>query len=109
MIKQQNHYHPSKTEKSLEFGTKEHGTKLVQRILQELQNPILYITGENGRTYRPNRRDLLKLRDLEPLQMQCDIEPKLDNTNLENNNEPLENCPTTITISNNSEKTPITQ
>ena len=67
------------------------------------------ITGENGRTYRRSRRHLLKSRDSESLQMQCDIEPELDNTNLENNTEPTENCPTTITISNTSEKPLVTQ
>ena len=37
-----NHYHPSKKEKSLKLGTNEYGTKLVQRVLQELQkNPML--------------------------------------------------------------------
>ena len=40
MIKQQNHYYLSKNEKSLEFETKEYGTKLAWRILQEVQNPI---------------------------------------------------------------------
>lgn len=40
MIKQQNHYYLSKNEKSLEFGTKEYGTKLAWGILQEVQNPI---------------------------------------------------------------------
>lgn len=39
--------------------------------------------------------------------MQCDIEPELDNTDLENNTEPPENCPTTTTTSNTSEKPPI--
>ena len=34
--------------------------------------------------------------------MQYDIEPELHNTDLENNTEPPENCPTTITTSNTS-------
>ena len=66
------------------------------------------ITGESGRTYRHNQHHLLKSQDPEPLQMQCDIEPELDNTNLDNNTEPPENCATTITTSNTSKKTPIT-
>ena len=63
---------------------------------------------ENGRTYRPDHHRLLKSRDPEPLQIKHDIEPELDNTDLENNTEPPENCPTTITTSNTSEKPPIT-
>ena len=35
---------------------------------------------------------MLKFWDPEPLQMQCNIVPKLNNTILENNTEPLENC-----------------
>ena len=51
------------------------------------------MTGKNGRTYRRNRRHLLKSRDPEPLQMHCDIEPELDNFNLENKTETTRKLP----------------
>ena len=45
------------------------------------ETPKSYIiTGESWRIYRRNRRHLLKSWDPEPLHMQCDIEPELDNT-----------------------------
>ena len=40
--------------------------------------------------------------------MQCDIEPELNNTDLENNTGPPEHCPATTTISYTSKKPPIT-
>ena len=57
--------------------------------------------------YRRNWHHLLKSRDPEPVQMQFDIEPELDNTNLEINTEPPENCSATITTSNTSKKLPL--
>ena len=73
------------------------------------QTPQFYIIKEeNGSTYRPNQYHLLKSRDPEPLQIQCDTETLLGNTDLENNTELPENCPTTITTSNTSEEPPTT-
>ena len=56
---------------------------------------------------RHNWHQLLKSWDPESVQMQFDIEPELDKTNLEINIEPPENCSATITTSNTSEKPPL--
>ena len=68
---------------------------------------ILYYNRRKRENIRRNQRHLLKLRDPELLQIQCDIEPELDNTVLENNTQSPENCPATIAISNTNEKLPI--